>query len=97
MDNFTNSKAQAKLAALNKGNELPWSLKQGKLNKTFLFPDFIHAFAFMTRIAMHAERMNHHPEWFNVYNKVEINLTTHEAGGLTEKDFELATIINGSI
>lgn len=93
----TISEAEDKLAELNKNNDTPWKMKEGKLNKTFVFPDFVHAFAFMTKIAIHAEKLDHHPEWFNVYNKVEIDLTTHEAGGLSVKDFELANIINKSI
>ncbi len=56
-----------------------------------------HVFAFMTKVALHAEKLDHHPEWFNVYNKVEIDLTTHEAGGLSAKDFELANLINKAV
>ena len=96
-DKYTISKAEAKLAELNNNKDIPWKLKEGKLNKTFIFPDFVLAFAFMTKIAIHAEKLNHHPEWFNVYNKVEIDLTTHEAGGLSIKDFELADIIDKSV
>lgn len=96
-DKYTILKAEAKLAELNKNNDVPWKLKEGKLNKIFVFPDFVHAFAFMTKIAIHAEKLGHHPEWFNVYNKVEIDLTTHDAGGLSAKDFELANIINKSV
>ena len=51
----------------------------------------------MTKVALHAEKLDHHPEWFNVYNKVEIDLTTHEAGGLSAKDFELANLINKAV
>jgi 4a-hydroxytetrahydrobiopterin dehydratase len=58
------------------------------------FEDFMEAFSFMTQVALKAEKMNHHPEWFNVYNKVEITLTTHDAGGLTDKDQKLAEYIN---
>ena len=56
----------------------------------FKFKDFIEAFSFMTNIAMIAEKMNHHPEWYNVYNRVDITLTTHDSGGVTEKDISLA-------
>jgi 4a-hydroxytetrahydrobiopterin dehydratase len=67
-----------------------WAVKDGKLHKTFTFADFAQAFAFMTDVAREAEALNHHPEWFNVYNRVAIDLTTHDAGGITTLDFELA-------
>lgn len=67
-----------------------WSVVDGKLHREFRFADFVAAFGFMTRAAMIAERMNHHPEWFNVYNKVIVDLTTHDAGGISALDFELA-------
>ncbi|NCP64549.1 MAG: 4a-hydroxytetrahydrobiopterin dehydratase [Paraglaciecola sp.] len=67
-----------------------WSIKDNKLNKTFKFKSFIRAFGWMSQIAIWAEKLNHHPEWFNVYNKVEVNLTTHDAGGISELDFKLA-------
>jgi len=67
-----------------------WAVKDGKLNKTLTFADFAQAFAFMTDVAREAEALNHHPEWFNVYNRVAIDLTTHDAGGITALDFELA-------
>jgi len=72
-----------------------WSLREGKLYRRFRFDDFPQAFAFMARVALVAERENHHPEWCNVYNQVEVNLVTHEAGGLTERDFSLARAIDG--
>lgn len=62
--------------------------------KSFHFKDFNEAFGFMTRLALLAETMNHHPEWFNVYNRVEITLTTHDAGGITENDFRMAEAAN---
>ena len=71
-----------------------WSVQNGKLHRLFSFGDFTEAFAFMTRIAIHAEKMDHHPEWANVYNRVEIDLTTHDAGGITELDFALAKLMN---
>ena len=71
-----------------------WSLDQGKLYRRFAFADFVEAFGFMSRVALLAETLNHHPEWSNVYNRVDIHLTTHDAGGLTERDFALAGRIN---
>lgn len=67
-----------------------WSIVDDKLHKEFRFADFSEAFAFMTRVALAAESANHHPEWFNVYNRVEVVLSTHDAGGLTELDVTLA-------
>jgi 4a-hydroxytetrahydrobiopterin dehydratase len=64
------------------------------IKKQFLFEDFNQAFGFMTRVALKAETMNHHPEWFNVYNKVDITLSTHDVGGLSDKDVTLATFID---
>jgi 4a-hydroxytetrahydrobiopterin dehydratase len=71
-----------------------WSLSNSKLHRQFVFADFVEAFGFMTRVALLAETANHHPEWSNVYNRVEIDLTTHDAGGITERDFKLAQRIN---
>jgi 4a-hydroxytetrahydrobiopterin dehydratase len=67
-----------------------WEIKDGKLHRDFVFRDFIDAFRFVSGVALIAERMDHHPEWTNVYNRVAIDLTTHDAGGLTILDFELA-------
>lgn len=67
-----------------------WSIKDGKLHKDFQFDSFVDAFAFMTRVALAAESMDHHPEWFNVYNKVSVDLSTHDLGGISTFDFELA-------
>ncbi|MDC3266987.1 4a-hydroxytetrahydrobiopterin dehydratase [Gammaproteobacteria bacterium] len=71
-----------------------WMLKDEKLFREFKFQTFIQAFGFMSSVAILAEQQNHHPEWSNVYNKVRIYLTTHEAGGITEKDFLLAEAID---
>ena len=71
-----------------------WSVRDEKLHRAFAFADFNAAFGFMARAAMHAEKMNHHPEWFNVYNKVVVDLTTHECGGISERDFRLAKKMN---
>ena len=70
--------------------EHPWAIDNDKLHKEFRFANFIEAFGFMTRLAIIAQEMNHHPEWSNVYNRVVIDLTTHEAGGISSLDFELA-------
>ena len=67
-----------------------WELAEGKLHRSLKFDDFKRAFAFMTSVALVAERMDHHPEWSNVYNRVTIDLSTHDAGGVTELDFRLA-------
>jgi 4a-hydroxytetrahydrobiopterin dehydratase len=72
-----------------------WKEENNQLIRTFEFPDFVSAFGFMTRVAIIAEKLNHHPEWKNVYNKVEISLSTHDAGNVvTEKDRELARKID---
>ena len=75
--------------------EVPgWEFVGGKLHREINFNDFVTAFGYMTSVALVAESKNHHPEWFNVYNKVIIDFSTHDAGGLTELDFELAKIAN---
>ena len=71
-----------------------WTIKEEKLHRDFEFESFNQAFGFMTRAAMEIEKMNHHPEWFNVYNKLTVDLTTHDAGGITENDINLAKILN---
>ncbi|WP_423910791.1 4a-hydroxytetrahydrobiopterin dehydratase [Candidatus Spongiihabitans sp.] len=80
----------AQLNHLNSALENPWEVVDQKLHKTFVLKNFIQAFGFMTQCAIAAEKMNHHPQWSNVYKTVEINLTTHESGGITTLDFELA-------
>jgi 4a-hydroxytetrahydrobiopterin dehydratase len=67
-----------------------WTIEKGNLHRTFEFHDFGQAFGFMTRVALAAEVMGHHPDWSNAWNKVVIDLSTHSAGGLTRNDFELA-------
>ncbi|WP_313113688.1 4a-hydroxytetrahydrobiopterin dehydratase [Aequorivita sediminis] len=71
-----------------------WEYSEEALHAVFEFENFKEAFTSMTRIAFEAERLNHHPEWSNVYNSLEIYLSTHDADGVTEKDFELARIID---
>jgi 4a-hydroxytetrahydrobiopterin dehydratase len=71
-----------------------WAVVDAKLRREFKFRDFVSAFGFMTRSALVAEKMDHHPEWFNVYNRVEVDLTTHDAGGITALDLDLARAMN---
>ena len=88
---LTDSERAALLAA-----HPDWTLaRQGKaIERAFRFADFNEAFGFMTRVALLADKHDHHPEWFNVYNRVEITLTTHDAGGLSARDAKLATAID---
>jgi 4a-hydroxytetrahydrobiopterin dehydratase len=74
-----------------------WQIAKGReaIARKFQFVDFDAAFAFMTRVALLAARMDHHPEWFNVYSKVEVTLATHDAGGVTRKDIDMATAMDG--
>lgn len=67
-----------------------WSLVNGKLHREYRFPDFVHAFGFMATAAIAIEAMNHHPEWSNVWNRVTVDLTTHDSGGITKNDIDLA-------
>ena len=92
VDKLTEGETQAKLNELNKDlpAEQQWQINNDKLTKNFKFKSFIRAFGWMSQIAIWAEKLNHHSEWFNVYNKVEVNLTTHDVGGLSELDFKLA-------
>ena len=87
-----------RLSQIDIDNELKnlpgWRIVNEKLHKEFLFESFNQAFGFMTRAAMEIEKMNHHPEWFNVYNKITIELTTHDMGGITKNDVNLAKILN---
>lgn len=71
-------------------NNGDWESAEGKLRKEFVFSNFRQAFAFMTTIAEYAEVNNHHPEWFNVYKRVKVDLTTHEVSGVSERDFRMA-------
>ena len=71
-----------------------WKIINGKLTKSFKFNNFIEAFGFMTKVAIEAEKMNHHPEWFNVYNQVKIDLVTHDVNGISNYDIKLANSIN---
>lgn len=71
-----------------------WIVDDGKLKRSIKFTNFVEAFGFMTRAAIEAEKLDHHPEWFNVYNKVDVWLTTHEASGITDLDIRLAKKMN---
>ena len=88
----------AKLAGKQRTDALSalegWTEVGGRdaITRSFTFNDFNEAFAFMTRIALHAERLDHHPEWFNVYKRVDITLTTHDCDGLSERDIRLARL-----
>ena len=89
MEKLSDAELNAALA------ELPeWKLEKGKLHREYKFDDFIHAFGFMSTSAFAIEKMNHHPEWFNVYNRVAVYLVTHDAQGITAKDIELAAILD---
>jgi 4a-hydroxytetrahydrobiopterin dehydratase len=87
---LSDSEIQNRLASLP-----GWSIKAGKLHRDFQFADFVAAFGFMTRVALVAEKRDHHPEWFNVYNKVSVDLTTHDEGGISDKDLDLAKAMEG--
>jgi len=93
MDKLTAERARELLAALP-----DWTFDEarGAIRRRFVFADFAQAFAFMTEVALSAEKRDHHPEWSNVYNRVEVVLTTHDAGGLTEKDIDLARVCDGA-
>lgn len=71
-----------------------WDVRDGKLHREYRFGDFVHAFGFMATAAIAIEKMNHHPEWSNVYNRVTVDLTTHDAGGISARDFELARLLD---
>ena len=94
----TNSRSSAQPAtATTAVAALPdWILREDGLaiSRRFTFADFSEAFAFMTRVALYAEKANHHPEWFNVWNRVDVTLTTHDAGGLSQRDVAMAGAIN---
>ena len=87
----------SRLQELNLNLTEPWQVNaDSKLAKTLRFDDFIQAWAFMSKLALYAEKHNHHPEWYNVYNRVSIELTTHDVGGLSDKDFAFASFVESS-
>ena len=81
------------LEELNDACKSPWRMEGEYLKKCFLFKGFNAAFGFMTRVAIKAEQIDHHPEWTNIYGRVEVALTTHDAGGVTKQDFSMATFM----
>lgn len=89
---YTEEQIAAALATLNDNlaPEEQWQRDGDKLIKTFKFKSFIRAFGWMSQMAIWAEKLNHHPEWFNVYNRVDVTLNTHDVGGLSELDFKMA-------
>lgn len=89
LERLTEEQIKSDLAGLD-----GWTVKDGRLHKDFVFEDFVEAFGFMSRASLHIERINHHPEWFNVYNKLSVDLITHDAGGITKNDIALASILN---
>ena len=91
------SEIESALNRLNQNANKMWVMRDGQLHCEFRFADFISAFAFMSKVAILAEKANHHPEWSNVYNRVTINLVTHEAGGITVKDIDLAKAISAVV
>jgi 4a-hydroxytetrahydrobiopterin dehydratase len=92
MEKYSEQQVHNALMIINQSldNAQHWSVVEDKLTKTFKFKSFIRAFGWMSQISIWAEKLNHHPEWFNVYNKVDVQLTTHDAGGISELDFKLA-------
>ena len=88
MKNLTDAQLAEALAKLS-----GWTIASAKLHREYVFADFIHAFGFMATAAVAIEARNHHPEWFNVWNRVVIDLTTHSSGGITDKDVDLAMFL----
>lgn len=86
---------EAREAALKGIAGWSYDAESEAINKTFTFKDFSEAWGFMNRAALLAEKMDHHPEWFNVYNRVEVRMTTHDADGVTSFDIDMATAMNG--
>ncbi|MCB5363785.1 4a-hydroxytetrahydrobiopterin dehydratase [Pusillimonas sp. CC-YST705] len=92
MKRLTDTEREAGLATLPAWAYSPE--RGGCISRKLVFADFAQAFAFMTQVALHAEKSDHHPEWFNVYNRVNITLTTHDAEGLSQRDLAMAKIID---
>ena len=92
-EKYSSTQIENALQQLNLSSSMPWRIQQDKLHREFKFADFIAAFGFMSQVALLAQAADHHPEWSNVYNKVVVDLTTHDAGGISKKDFDLALAI----
>jgi 4a-hydroxytetrahydrobiopterin dehydratase len=92
MEKYSQAQIHIQLKNINQALDVQqqWQVVEGKLIKTFKFKSFIRAFGWMSQIAIWAEKLNHHPEWCNIYNKVDVQLTTHDVGGISELDFKLA-------
>lgn len=96
MSKFTEQQLSEALSSLNGGlnkkqrSRSLWKVQNNRLQKTFMFNDFKQAFAFMSEMALYAEEINHHPEWKNIYNRVDIALTTHDQNGISKLDFDFA-------
>lgn len=86
--------SEQEIAMYLKENLKDWTFEKNTIFRDFKFKTFVDAFSFMTAVALEAEKLNHHPDWSNSYNKVKIVLTNHEAGGITQLDFDLAGIID---
>ena len=91
MKTLTNTEVEEFISS----NLKDWTITENSIYREFRFRNFVRAFAFMTSVALEAEKMDHHPDWSNAYNKVSIHLSTHDAGGITSKDFDLAGKIDG--
>ena len=86
---LTEAEVRQRLAAIP-----AWALRDGRLHRDFTFPGFVEAFGFMSSVALRAEAMNHHPDWSNAWNKVSIDLVSHDVGGISQRDFDLAAAID---
>jgi 4a-hydroxytetrahydrobiopterin dehydratase len=97
LSKLSSEESAAQLQALNLNLTTPWQINSDlKLTKVLRFDDFIQAWGFMCKVALYAEKHDHHPEWSNVYNTVTIELTTHDVGGISNKDYDLASFVEKS-
>ncbi len=95
MQDFSQHQLNLALKTLNENlsEQNKWQLQNGMLSKNFVFGDFMSAFSWMTKVAIFAEKIDHHPNWYNVYNRVEVNLITHDSNSITELDIQLASFM----